>query len=73
VSGIGDHNDHEANRRRIMLKAIKMLAVAAAFVVSASSAFAAVTYHRDNGQWLQSNSSYGISTDRDSMVEQTGN
>jgi hypothetical protein len=31
-----------------MLKA--MLAVAAAFVVSASSAFTAVTYHRDNSQ-----------------------
>jgi len=56
-----------------MLNAIKMLAVAVLVAASASSAFAAVTYHGDNGQRLESNGSYGTSTDRNTMEEATGN
>jgi hypothetical protein len=56
-----------------MLNAIRMLAVAAVVAASVSSAFAAVTSHADRGQWVGSSASYGISTDRNSMVDETGN
>jgi len=57
----------------IMLNVIKMLAVAAVVATSVSSAFAAVTSHADRGQLVGSSTPYSISTDRNAIVEQTGN
>jgi hypothetical protein len=54
-----------------MLSAIKMLAVAAVVAVSVSSAFASVKSQAD--QWVGPSASPGISTDRNSIVEETGN
>ena len=56
-----------------MLNVIKMLAVAAVVATSVSSAFAAVTSHADRGQLVGSSTPYSISTDRNAIVEQTGN
>jgi hypothetical protein len=56
-----------------MLNAIKMLTVAVVVAASVSSAFAAVTSHADRGQGVGSSASYGASTNRDSIVEETGN
>jgi hypothetical protein len=58
-----------------MKTTLKMLALAAVVVASASSAFAATRYDRDYGQSQQfENYSYSnLGTDRDSMVEETGN
>jgi hypothetical protein len=53
-----------------MLNAIKMLAVAVVVAASVSSAFAAP--HSDRGEWA-GQTSYNTSTDRNAMVEQTGN
>jgi hypothetical protein len=54
-----------------MLNAIKMLAVAVVVAASVSSAFAAS--HADRGQWVGSSASYNTSTDRNSLVQDTGN
>jgi hypothetical protein len=56
-----------------MLNAIKMLAVAAVVATSVSSAFAAVKSDADRGQWVGPSTSYDTSSDRNSMVETTGN
>lgn len=56
-----------------MLNAIKMLAVAVVVATSVSSAFAAVAFHADRGQSIGSSAPYGLSTDRNSIVEETGN
>jgi hypothetical protein len=54
-----------------MLNAIKMLAVAVVVATSVSSAFAAT--HADRGQWVGQSASYSTPTDRNSIVEETGN
>jgi hypothetical protein len=56
-----------------MLNAIKMVAIAVVVAASASSAFAAVRSHADRGQSVESSAPYNSPTDRDSIVEQTGN
>jgi hypothetical protein len=54
-----------------MLNTIKMLAVAVVVAASVSSAFAAPQSYR--GEWVGQSASYNTSTDRNAMVEQTGN
>jgi hypothetical protein len=58
-----------------MKTTLKIIALAAVVVASASSVFAATRYDRDYGQSQQfENYSYSnTGTDRDSMVEETGN
>lgn len=57
-----------------MLNTVKVLAIAMVVAASASSAFAAS--YRDNGraqQFENYSTSNGSQTDRDALVEQTGN
>jgi hypothetical protein len=57
-----------------MLKSIKIFAIAMVVAGSASTAFAAPRHDYSQDQQIESiNASANTSTDRNSMVEQTGN
>jgi len=58
--------------KTIMKTTLKLLVLGAVVAASASSAFAANRHIRGYGQSAQFEN-YGAATDRDSMVEQTGN